>query len=255
MIQVFRASTRLEAWVAAVEYLLGQKGKFDLNVVLDIEQPTVATPKDRALSARLDEHYRERDMYPIHTVAETIFPGWQYRRNGLDGVFRQYIDEYQLMKPGTPDSWGTYAHRLVRREGKDGKPINPLENLITKMRAQHEREQGGKFRSFYEISAVDVAQDIPLLDSGKDTIKPRRMPCMSHLSFKLVAGQVHLTAMFRYHDYRFKVPGNLLGLARLQACVAQEVGAVTGELTVVSTFASIDATAGQREFANLLKAA
>jgi hypothetical protein len=62
-------------------------------------------------------------------------------------------------------------------------------------------------------------------------------PCLSHLSFKYSAGAVHLTALYRSHEYRYKTLGNLLGLARLQGCVAQEVGAAIGTLVVHSTYA------------------
>ena len=50
-------------------------------------------------------------------------------------------------------------------------------------------------------------------------------------------GAVHLTALYRSHDYGYKVPGNLLGLARLQSCVASETGQHIGGLVVHSSYA------------------
>ena len=62
-------------------------------------------------------------------------------------------------------------------------------------------------------------------------------PCLSHLSFKTFQGAVHLTAVYRSHDYAFKVPGNLLGLSRLLSCVARETGQDVGSMVIHSTYA------------------
>ena len=51
---------------------------------------------------------------------------------------------------------------------------------------------------------------------------------------------MYLIALYRSHDYSYKVPGNLLGLARLQGCVAQEVGRDIGSLTVHSSYAYLN---------------
>ena len=69
-------------------------------------------------------------------------------------------------------------------------------------------------------------------------------PCLSHLSFKLFQKAVHLTALYRSHDYSYKVQGNLLGLARLQCCVAREVGRSIGSLTVHSSYAYLSKSKG-----------
>lgn len=49
-----------------------------------------------------------------------------------------------------------------------------------------------------------------------------------------------MIALYRSHDYRYKVPGNLLGLARLQGCVVREVGGSVGSLTVHSSYAYLN---------------
>jgi hypothetical protein len=65
-------------------------------------------------------------------------------------------------------------------------------------------------------------------------------------------GHVFLTALYRSHDYRYKVPGNLLGLARLQAFVAREVDAKIGSLVVHSTLAFLDPGGGKGSLRKLL---
>jgi hypothetical protein len=237
--RLFHAVTRLEAWLDATEYLLANGA--DLNVVLDIAAP--ASDGSRAAPARalVDAFLRSESQPPLHTVAETIFPGWEYRRRGIKGVFENYVrEEYPLIRQAAPYGWGTYAHRLLERRTAAGETMNPLATLIEKMRSEVQKESGGPFKSCYEVGIAEGAYDLPLYNTVDDHRRRRGGPCLSHLSFKLLSGQVHLTAIYRSHDYRYKVLGNLLGLARLQACVAQEVGAKTGTLVVHSTYAYIE---------------
>jgi hypothetical protein len=49
-----------------------------------------------------------------------------------------------------------------------------------------------------------------------------------------------LTAMYRNHYYITRLLGNLIGLGRLQAFVAEQAGVPLGSLTVISTHAELD---------------
>lgn len=230
---VFSAETRAEAWLSASEYLLDEGD--ELNIILEISSPGLEQDTGRFATRVLNEVYEDEGELPVHTVAETIFPGWEYRHRGLAGVFETYAAEYDIIRSSPKHGWGTYAHRLISRPTADESTINPLETLIEKMRRAH--SEGPKYRGCYELGIAEGAYDVPLYNNAADANRLRGGPCLSHLSFKLVDDEVHLTALYRSHDYRFKVPGNLLGLARLQACVAKEVGAATGELVVHSTLA------------------
>ena len=229
MTKLFPAKTRLEAWIAATEHVL-KKGPH-LNIILEVSSPGVEGPQ--SIREALDAFYRDEGQLPLHSVAETIFPGWEYRRRGLRGLVDYYAQEFDALKE--PHQWGTYAERLLRRKSADGEVVSPLGTLIEKMRS--ERGLKGTKRACYELGLADPAYDVPLYDSTKDQSRRRGLPCLSHLSFKLVDDVVHLTALYRSHDYRYKVPGNLLGLARLQACVAHEVGGELGTLVMHSTYA------------------
>ena len=175
----------------------------------------------------------------MHSVAETIFPGWSYRKHGLQGVFEIYPNkEYPLIKKHPSISWGTYAYRLLRRPDAHGNLINPLEQLLDKMRK--EVAVSGTKRSCYELGVAEGEYDLPLYSTAHDGTRHRGGPCLSHLSFKIVDKKVHLTALYRSHDYRYKVPGNLLGLARLQAFVARETNQRVGSLVVHSSYAFLN---------------
>lgn len=239
MIEAFKARTRLDAWLAATRFLLCQPTRSYLNVILDISEPGAASKANGKLRKHLDAFYTARNRDPLHTTAETIFPGWEYMRKGMSGVAENYPIAFAEMKDSDPRSWGTYAHRILLRPKADGSVTTPLANLVARMKAELAHEEGGTFRACYELDVSDSEFDIAIHDATKDNGR-RRLPCLSHLSFKLLNRAVHLTALYRSHDYQYKVPGNLLGLARLQSSVAQEVGAELGALTVVSTYAMFE---------------
>ena len=232
MVKLIEAKTRLDTWITAADYLL-EHGPA-LNLVLAIEFP--ASGRRNAI---IDKFLAEEDEPPMHTVAETIFPAFEYRRRGLRGVLDFYPDEvYPSINIHPSIRWGTYAYRLVRRRGAGGDYINPLKQLIEKM--QDEASKPGPKKSCYELGIAESEYDLPLYSPASDGKRRMGGPCLSHLSFKLFAGKVHLTAFYRSHDYRYKVPGNLLGLARLQACVAHETGQCIGSLVVHSSYAYLN---------------
>lgn len=227
--KLIEADTRLDAWMKAVEHLL--KHERLLNLTLAINSPTRGSS-----NATIDRFLVEEDQSPMHTVAETIFPAVEYRTRGLLGVFDFYPDKvYPAIERHRSIQWGTYAYRLVRRRAADGTLINPFKQLIEKM--QSEAMGRGPRSACYELGVAECEYDVPLHRNAKDGARRMGGPCLSHLSFKLFADAVHLTAFYRSHDYRHKVPGNLLGLARLQACVARETGRPTGSLVVHSSYA------------------
>ena len=226
------ANTRLDAWMKGVEYLLTHERV--LNLTLAIDSPTRG-----ASNATIDKFLLSEGESPMHTIAETIFPAVEYRTRGLRGVFETYPEKvYPAINKHPSLQWGTYAYRLVRRRAASGTLINPLKQLIEKMR--NEVTKYGPKKSCYELGIAEGEYDMPFHSNAEDGARRMGGPCLSHLSFKLFEGAVHLTALYRSHDYRYKVPGNLLGLARLQSCVAHEVGREPGTLIVHSSYAYLN---------------
>jgi thymidylate synthase len=155
-------------------------------------------------------------------------------------------------KAGT---WGTYAERMMAHPAKDGlNTINPLNLLVEKLRANGKSRQ--RFKSAYELNLsdpeVDLAPimdvfgdggDVPTYKAAFDAKATRNRPCLSHVSFKLVdTNQVNLTAIYRSHHYCARALGNLVGLARLLTFVAKESELEVGQMTCISTFATLDAS-------------
>ena len=108
MVHLIQATTRTEAWVEATQLLLGE-GPI-LNLSLEIEFPGKRGPFPHA-DKRIDEYLSLEDQLPLHTVAETIFPGYEYRRRGPEGVFEIYPNEvYPAIQKHPKIIWGTYAY-------------------------------------------------------------------------------------------------------------------------------------------------
>jgi hypothetical protein len=174
----------------------------------------------------------DRSQFSSHTVAETIFPAYEYVRGGVDGVYQVYPEEIYPQIEKHPDArhWGSYAYRLLRRRDPTGKIYNPLESCIEKMRDRQPK------RAAYEIG-LGFGFDLATYDDDEDRRYRMGGPCLSHLSFKFLEGKVHLTAIYRSHYYIHRAFGNLLGLARLQSFVADQVGVQSGPLVCHSTMA------------------
>ncbi|WP_437334268.1 hypothetical protein [Sorangium sp. So ce394] len=233
--KLIEGMTLAHSWLMACEHLLAKPGWVDTTVVLHIKEPTRVRQQDKAVADTLDGFLIAHEQYNSHTVAETIFPGYEYVRRGLDGVYKDYPDEIFPRIKGHPQfrHWGTYAHRLLRRTDGDGREYNPLAELIKKMR------QKNPVRASYEIG-LGFGFELATYDDDEDRGSRLGGPCLSHLSFKLIDKKVHLTAMYRSHYYIQRAYGNLLGLARLQAFVADQVGVTAGPLVCHSTMAVLE---------------
>lgn len=242
-------SSIAETWLNAAEHLRACDGS-DYTVLLAIENPLRVTSEDRVVEKLVDAFLKKHGEQPNYTVAETIFPAHAYKRGGVEGVFKTYPEvTYPSMKRHPAFRWGTYAYRILHRE-RNGETYNPLEQCMTKLR------DAKPHHACYEL---DIPADISTYDDTRDG-KPRygSLPCLSHVSFKLMPDRVlQLTALYRHHYYVQRAFGNLLGLARLQAFVAAEVGLKVGPLVCHSTLAKLDgwsdrASWGKRALRTLL---
>lgn len=238
--KTIQAASCPRTWLTAVEYLLGLDKRERYNLTLAIESPEKMTPLDLRIHDLVDEFLRTRDQLPLATVAGTIFPANHYLRNKTKGVYEDFPEDFSKLER---HSWGTYAMRMLRQEGKNG-TINPLKELVKKLKNNKQN-----FRLAYEINvagangseADDVAFDLPIYRAKTDLNLLLQQPCLSHLTFKVYPGNaLMLAVMYRSHYYVTKALGNLLGLAQLQFFVATEAGLNVGPLICHSTHARID---------------
>lgn len=237
MIHPIEAKTCVEAWLNACNLLARMPDRCAYNVVLDIEDPLKMTEVDQRIVQTVDQFLVGHDADPVATVAATIFPASDYRRNGVKGVFEDFPEKTY---PKLTTRWGTYAGRMLRHNGKNGEQFNPLEITIEKLRAQSKRKS--PLRGIYEVGLTDMLTDVPIFDPALDSKRTMGQPCLAHLSFKLREDKgVMLTALYRNHYYVQRTLGNLIGLSQLLYFVAREAGLSSRSLVCHSTFARLDA--------------
>lgn len=257
MAKLFYTHERIvPTWLAAARHLNVQRGKHAKNLLLEIPHPLDLTEDDHAVMARVDQALAHKNL-TLRTVAGTIFPIAMYQQYGRPGYYEKYKE--MLTRGQKANTWGTYAHRMIERPGKElGTTINPLDYLVNKLAAegQPQRKDGKKvsFVATYELSVADPEADLqPQADAGGDvpTYDPAfdmrewlGLPCLSHLSFKRVPHSnghaVDLTAIYRAHHYCARALGNLIGLGQLLSFVAKESGLEVGMLSCLSTHAELD---------------
>ena len=229
--------TNVQGWLAATTAVRERGGEAH-NVIIDIADPISEHHPDQLILRQVDEFLRDHAHDTLSGVANTIFPQRLLKRHGPEDFYDVYTNRLlPRMKSMTRD-WGRYFERLTTWRKIDGRyvtTINPLKDLVEFMRAQIQSDR--TYRNVYEMTIYD-----PTRDAGK--VSNRQ--CLSFLSFKLTTeNHLHLTALFRNHAYIARCLGNLIGLGRLMAFVADQSNTEVGSLTCISTHALIDF--GKRE--------
>jgi len=243
------------AWVEGLDRLLAAGGEA-VNLTVVIGDPTTETPAIRAVvDAFIDERRRERrKVERVSTVANTIFPESLYIER-LGEAAEAHL--YEMERRGRAvnrrrNSYGTYFERMVAwpvwpSKGKAAETFNQLDQAVTRLRGL--RERGVHRGNQFEIGLAAPAEHgiaMPVVVPGRDTLT-MGFPCLSHVSLSLHDGAVHMTAIYRNHDFIKRAYGNYVGLGRLLRFVAQQSGWPIGELECVS--ASAEAVRGGAGFA------
>src|SRR5258706_8284483 len=235
---VISERTRAEAWLKAARQLFDKKSRI-YNLIIEVTQPSLATATSREIEQEVDKFLRTHGCQPVHTVAETIFPATEYRRGGIKAVLDYPEAVYPFIQSVPANRWGTYALRITQRKCSDGSVFSPLRSLLEKLRRQLKLD--ATKRAVYELDMMSEPLDLKLYEADADRNKAVAGQCLSHLSFKLgPERELYLTAMYRYQWFVQKAVGNLLGLARLQACVARELDIPVGPLVCHATLAILE---------------
>jgi hypothetical protein len=235
------------AWVTALGALV-RCGGDAVNLTVAIADPTAEQEGVRQVLDRfVGEQRRTRHKVQlVSTVANTLFPSAWYVPQRLGSAAAEHLyDLERTTRPVTQrrNQRGTYFGRMVAWPGPGKQEFNQLAQVIDRVRLAQERghERGHE----YEVGLTTPADEIaaPVLVPGKDRYT-MGFPCLSHLSFSLLDGVVHLLAVYRSHDFISRAYGNYLGLGRVLHFVAQESGVPAGELTCVSASATAEITRG-----------
>jgi hypothetical protein len=91
-----------------------------------VDDPTKFDDRDNTVVALVDTFLRDRDLNPISTVTNTLFPDSLYRKYGSP----RFYDEYHTQvydKLTSSKQWGRYFERLTRHQDGEGGTYNPLQ--------------------------------------------------------------------------------------------------------------------------------
>ena len=125
------------AWLAAVQTVRGQAGSAANDVIIRIANPLVQTDVDAAIVAEVDRFLRGNGKLPVNTVANTIFPQSTFDRHGTPAFYSAYLDKVLPRIKRSQADWGRYFQRMIScPTGWKGKTINPLAEMVEKMRRQ-----------------------------------------------------------------------------------------------------------------------
>lgn len=241
------------AWVEALDRLLEGDGEA-VNLTVAIADPTTEVLAIRAVvDSFVDERRqaRRKSVERVSFVANTIFPESFYSEQLGKGAESHLYEMERRARRLTHvrNHQGTYFERMVAwpigppKRGEPVETFNQLDQAVTRLRTL--REQGRVQRgNQFEIglsSAVDEAIAVPVVVPGRDT-RTIGFPCLSHVSLSLQKGVVHMTAIYRNHEFIKRGYGNYVGLGRLLRFVGHQSGWPIGELTCVS--ASVRAFGG-----------
>ena len=214
------------AWLEAVITVNNELRHEAHNVILDIEEPHKQDLLDEQIINVVDDFLISKDVLPLQSVANTIFPEALYRRHGAPSFIEEF-NEKLLPKLKKSDRWtGYYFERMTAYPTHDDKRLK-LWDIVERI-----RDKSNKSLNKFEVSLFDPERDVDNSPYGGQ--------CLSFLSFKLIPGnkkKLALTALYRNHYYIEKLLGNLIGLARLMVFISEESGIEVGSLTIVSTHA------------------
>lgn len=223
----------VSAWIVATRTVFGKPYHEAHNVIIGVKDPVVRTSRADPVVNKID-HFLSANDTSVFQLANTIFPQDIYNRWGAPEFF-DVFHEKLLPKLRKSQKWsGYYFERMTAYQTRFRDPvetINPLWEIVERLNNPENRALNK-----YELAIFDPERDVDL--------SPYAGQCLSHLSFKVHGvgerRQLALTALYRNHHYIKKLLGNLIGLGRLLAFVAEQSKLERGALTVVSTHAEAD---------------
>lgn len=227
-----------DGWLAACRILVDAHGREATQVVVRMSDPL---PEDPVVRAAADVFMETAGHAPINEVRNTIFPaGMAERYPDPSELADEYMEDYALRR-SLAGGQGTYFGRICRYPHPKGPATSQLEVVTRRLReARHDK----RWRAVYQVNIYAEH-----LDQEK---KRGFFPCMAHLGFQLAHGpnagtkpdRLDCVALYRNQDLTVKGYGNYLGVAQLQAYLADATGFTSGELMIVAGHADMTLRGG-----------
>lgn len=237
---VIHGDTLSQAWARTVIAVAAEDKHRACHVITRIADPATQDPRIREMA---DGILTARNLAPVSTVANTLFPSALARRTpDPEALGKRYVDLLPTLKRlDKKNAHGTYFERLVNYETPNGR-LNQLAELVRRFKvelAAATKPGTGRKTARYEVGLEQLTACLPVLEAGHDT-NPMGFPCLSMLSFQLDDGHIHAIAHYRSHYLFERAYGNYLAVCRLLGYVCEQVGLAPGHVTVVAGYAQVD---------------
>lgn len=216
------------AWARAMLHLVDQKIQEIAPLVISITgyDDNGVAHEDPKIRERLDALLVATDNYDIEKVAFTIFPQeiWEIASPDRKLFYRLALSgfpDYQKMN-ARANNRGLYWERLMafgKSEDFDG---NQLEFILGHWDARHGKSVR---KSLMQASTFDAMRD-------HDPNPRLHFPCLQQVSFVPTAQGLSVNAFYATQQLFYKGYGNFLGLSRLGAFMASQMGSKMHRLTI-----------------------
>lgn len=260
-----------EAWLLALEHTVASRDGRMAHLMMTVTQPGLEI---RCIRRGIDTELERIGEQNVDTVAETIFPQSLYVDPGIDWhpdlpseqlqeidqaaahLYDNYLMILPVLRTERANRMGTYFSRMISWPGKEPEGINQLDRVIDRIRST--RRQGNATENTIDMDlAADCLIDGTSLEGAQllvaDDRRTRGFPCLVHVDFSLLNGELHCAAIYRHHHLITKAYGNLVGLSHLMKFVCQQSGCKMGELVILDGIADSQAIRRSRMLATRLR--
>jgi len=241
------------AWANTFLKALNGDAPRDRPAHVTVRLPADGVPfEDTHIRAGLDGILRKRGLLDVHGVANTIFPASLWNPSlGAESLYERYLQLWPRLHKCPANRRGHYFSRFVAARPKPDKPpVNQLKHVISTWKRGNHRN-----------SALQLA----VFDPALDHVHARQLgfPCLHQVCLTPIGpnGRDGLTITGFYATQRLldKGYGNFLGLCRLGAFMAHEMGLRLTRMTdIMASPRAYDTqqfnAPAMREFAALLRA-
>lgn len=218
MAHLIQSNNCLTAWRDVCQHILQNGDGF--NLLVEIQNPLAFT------NVQLTEITNSGVITSsqLNDVINTIFPYKFYLRSANLSNTQFYDKHEQIYLRGKSlhrknrSRWGNYFLRFT----KFG--VNQLNQLQPIIDGINTRTNDQKACYIMHVSSIDADNNTRVIGN----------PCLQYVQFGFYNNALHLSAVYRNHDFLTKALGNYIGLARLLEFVCNKTNKAMGSITVQS---------------------
>jgi thymidylate synthase len=218
MAHLIHTNNCLTAWKDACNHMLLNGDGF--NLLVEIQNPLAYT------QAQLDEITNSGviDKTEVSDVVNTIFPVKLHARNAALTNTQFYDRHEQIYLRGkrmhrkNRSRWGNYFLRFTKFGSNRKNQLQPIIDGI------NNRTNDQKACYIMHVSSIDMDNNTRVIGN----------PCLQYVQFGVYNNALHLSAVYRNHDFLTKALGNYIGLSKLLEFVCNETNSTMGTVTVQS---------------------